>query len=115
MQASWDEPMFVYVDRRRKLVIGPIWGDRKHPGNVEYLGEELDSLLPAAPASEIAARAERVKARILDQPIPGSRWATATGCGTRIEGSDAPMAKCGMGHVDAASRRFLWLYTRDRD
>lgn len=51
--------------------------------------------------------------RLHAQPLPGSRWATSGGCGVSIEGAEGegPMIACGMGHVPARSRRFLYWYT----
>jgi len=59
--------------------------------------------------------AAEVRARLVKRPVPGSRWAVATGCGTTVEGDDNPMrVKCGMGHVPALSQRFLYFFTKER-
>jgi hypothetical protein len=58
-----------------------------------------------------AGLAASARARIRDKPLPGARWAHASGCGpTSYE--DQPEDTnvgylCGMGHVPAKSERFL--------
>ena len=57
-----------------------------------------------------AALADVVRARFRDERIPGSHWARSYGCGTQVEGGEAAMVACGMGHVNARSVRFLHFY-----
>lgn len=51
--------------------------------------------------------------KVVRARVPGSKWGYQTGCGTRVEGEkDNMMVACGMGHVPAKSRRFLYFFTR---
>jgi hypothetical protein len=55
--------------------------------------------------------AERARDRIVEERVPGSRWARSGGCGMVIEGEDVQaMMACGMGHVPERSMRFLYFY-----
>lgn len=57
------------------------------------------------------ARAEEVRERLVKKPPPGTHWANASGCGTRVEGVEENYAiGCGMGHVPEKSRRFLYFF-----
>ncbi len=54
-----------------------------------------------------------VETKLLRSRVPGSKWAQSGGCGTRIEGEEQHvMVACGMGHVPAKSRRFLYFFTK---
>ena len=66
-----------------------------------------------AQASRVTALAAAVRARILNQRVPGSHWATSSGCGTQVEGHPdiGRGIACGMGHVPTKSARFLYFYT----
>jgi len=76
----------------------------------EALSELLMTAVPV-PAARVAAAAAEARARLVKQRVPGSHWAHAGGCGTRVEGDDDPMmVACGMGHTPARSSRFLYLY-----
>lgn len=45
--------------------------------------------------------------------VPGSRWASSTGCGVEIEGEDDQMmVACGMGHTPRKSQRFLYFFSK---
>jgi hypothetical protein len=56
----------------------------------------------------------KLKERALDQRIPGSKWASASGCGTRVhDDPDGPMYMCGMGHVPALGGTFLYFFHRE--
>ncbi|XXX77370.1 hypothetical protein WMF30_01170 [Sorangium sp. So ce134] len=64
-----------------------------------------------AGADNVEARAASVRARLVKAPPSGARWATASGCGVDVEGvEDDGMMACGMGHVPAKSRRFLYFF-----
>ncbi len=66
--------------------------------------------VPAADVKRLAAEAREA---VVKKPPPGARWASGSGCGERVEGDDHPlMVKCGMGHVPAKSRRFLYLWAK---
>jgi hypothetical protein len=67
-----------------------------------------------APAGDVAARAGEARSRLKDHPPGGARWATSAGCGVTVEGADDNIAVgCGMGHVPAKSRRFLYFFARN--
>jgi hypothetical protein len=75
-----------------------------------------------------AASAAYVRNRWVAKKVPGSHWASSGGCGVDIEEDPPPpdtscgpecarprvvrAVGCGMGHVPAIARRFLYLYTR---
>ncbi len=66
--------------------------------------------LPEQPP-RIAARAEWV-----DERIPGSYWAYATGCGANVEGLDDGYGYlCGMGSIPERGARFLAFYVSELD
>jgi hypothetical protein len=57
-------------------------------------------------------------ARIQQRRIPGSHWASASGCGTDIEEwtrDDNRGYACGMGHVPPRSARFLHFFALESD
>lgn len=59
------------------------------------------------------ALAKEVKAKYVEQRVPGSRWGHASGCGTTVEGEEDEMrVACGMGHVPAKASRFLYMYAK---
>ncbi|MBM3978566.1 MAG: hypothetical protein FJ299_16455 [Planctomycetes bacterium] len=60
-----------------------------------------------------------VRERWVRAPVPGSYWASSTGCGQDVE-YPAPVHDkagigfaCGMGHTPEYSQRFLYFYDRD--
>jgi hypothetical protein len=62
-------------------------------------------------AEVVHALAEAVRGRLVQAPIPGSRWARASGCGLDIEGeTGVALVACGMGHVPEKSQRFLYFF-----
>ena len=64
-------------------------------------------------AGREAALAGEVRDRLVKQRVPGSHWANASGCGTRVEeDKDEVGIACGMGHVPSKSSRFLYLYAQ---
>jgi len=101
------------------------------------MGKLVAAALGRVPSSETRAMRAVVKARLLDRPPPGSHWANASGCGpTRVEETPEEKAErvrkeaearksgnytmhsvtsygCGMGHVPAQARRFLYFFTRN--
>jgi hypothetical protein len=79
--------------------------------NIERIAVALrDALGPADP--KLAAK---VRARLSEHEVPGSRWAIAGGCGmtfehpTKEEEENEVGVACGMGFVPEKSRRFLFL------
>lgn len=79
----------------------------------------------------LSSVADAVRYDVVEDPPPGTRWATSGGCGGEVEKTRAERAKdeearkngqvvidtmmvvgCGMGHVPAKSQRFLDFYTR---
>jgi hypothetical protein len=83
--------------------------------HIAAMGKMLRDALGAAPGDDrrAAALAADVRARLRDKPLPGSRWARASGCGVRIEGDTDSMGyACGMGHTPKKSQRFLYFFTK---
>ncbi len=100
------------------------------------MGKLVADALGAVPVSEARQLRAVVKAKLLDRPPPGSHWGNASGCGpTRVEETPEEKAArerreaearkngfimsrsiigygCGMGHVPAQARRFLYFFTR---
>ena len=74
-------------------------------------GRQPDAQRAATTAVLLAA----IDRALVHKRIAGSRWATSTGCGERIEdperGEPALTVACGMGHVPEASQRFLDFLT----
>jgi len=74
-------------------------------------GKQPDAQRAATTAVLLAA----IDRALVHKRIAGSRWATSTGCGERIEdperGEPALTVACGMGHVPEASQRFLDFLT----
>ncbi|WP_437279105.1 hypothetical protein WME90_00690 [Sorangium sp. So ce375] len=67
-----------------------------------------------AEARNVEARAASVRARLVKAPPAGAHWALASGCGIDVEGAENSGAMaCGMGHVPAKSRRFLYFFSVD--
>jgi hypothetical protein len=66
-----------------------------------------------APGASAVADAASVRLRLKDRAPSGTHWAVSSGCGTRVEGvTDNVVFGCGMGHVPAKSRRFLYFFSR---
>jgi hypothetical protein len=66
---------------------------------------EADRLLAATVLAEVGRDA------VVEQVVPGSRWARAGGCGLRVEGAEDNVAMgCGMGFVSAKASRMLHFY-----
>jgi len=66
-----------------------------------------------APGINAVDDAANVRLRLKDHAPSGTHWAVSSGCGTRVEGvTDNVMFGCGMGHVPAKSRRFLYFFSR---
>ena len=74
-------------------------------------GRQPDAQRAATTAVLLAA----IDRALINTRIAGSRWATSTGCGERIEdpapGEPGLDVACGMGHVPELSRRFLDFLT----
>jgi hypothetical protein len=64
------------------------------------------------PGSRAPALAAEVRKRIVKARVPGSRWASSSGCGTHVEGEEPMAIGCGMGHVPEKSRRFLYFFSK---
>jgi len=64
-----------------------------------------------------AALLAAIERRLVRRRLPGSRWATSSGCGAEIEDPDPALGEvgagveCGMGRVPEVCRRFLLFYT----
>ena len=70
------------------------------------LSPVLQRLAPAP-----AGCGPQVRAQVVEQAPAGAHWARSSGCGTDIEGVEPQYrVKCGMGHMPAASQRFLFLH-----
>jgi hypothetical protein len=81
---------------------------------IALLSRLIAKAAPPAPG-DAAARAAEVRRRLVKRPVPGSRWALASGCGTSIEGEkEQLMPACGMGHVPQRSQRFVYLFAQSR-
>jgi hypothetical protein len=66
-----------------------------------------------APGVSAVDDAANVRLRLKDRAPSGTHWAVSSGCGTRVEGvTDNLVFGCGMGHVPAKSRRFLYFFSR---
>jgi len=87
--------------------------EKKATQRIAVVGALVQRSIPV-PAAEVARLAADARARLVKQRVPGSFWANATGCGSRIEGDpdDSLQPACGMGHVPKKSSRFLYLYAR---
>jgi hypothetical protein len=74
-------------------------------------GRQPDAQRAATTAVLLAA----IDRALIHRRIAGSRWATSSGCGERMEdpepGEPVLAMKCGMGHVPEMSRRFLRFLT----
>jgi hypothetical protein len=103
--AGSGEPLVVYIDKRRDLVVRRI-----EKASDADLQRKLRALLPAA-GGDVTARAKHAREKLIERPIPGSHWAHDTGCGVHVDGLEGPLHKCGMGHVPKSAARFLWLFT----
>ena len=91
------------------------WSDAAGPidARIAAQAEALRRVLPKVPEARIEALAEGFRAS-LGEPVAGSLWGNATGCGTLIEGVERnAMYACGMGHVPSRSRRFLYFFDPD--
>jgi hypothetical protein len=66
-----------------------------------------------APSVNAPEDAALVRNALKDHAPSGTHWAVSSGCGVRIEGvTDNVAIGCGMGHVPAKSRRFLYFFSR---
>ena len=66
-----------------------------------------------APSAEPGPDAALVRHTLKDQPPSGTHWAVSSGCGVHVEGVTNNIAfGCGMGHVPAKSRRFLYFFSQ---
>jgi len=124
------EPLFFHIDASglaRALDVPvpayPNWergdGPSKEPpedqvstARIAAVGGLIQRSLPV-PASSVKQLAATARAQLVQNRVPGSYWALGSGCGNTIEGDEHPdMVDCGMGHVPAKARRFLYLYTQ---
>lgn len=89
---------------------GPPASDLVHPA-AALLAQAALAARGKRRAELVHALAASVRAHLVQAPIPGSRWARASGCGTDIEGeTEVAMVACGMGHVPEKSQRFLYFF-----
>jgi hypothetical protein len=95
------------------------WREMEKKGNavaetrIAIVGGLLRHSLGLVPSADQSALAATARARYVKRRIPGSHWASSSGCGTHVEGdTDGPSVKCGMGYVPAKSSRFLYLYAQ---
>lgn len=87
------------------------WDAQRVAANVAAIDAALAPALVPVPDAQVPALAQQVRARIVESAPAGAHWANAWGCGTEIEGIELVSAvDCGMGHVPARSRRFLYLF-----
>jgi hypothetical protein len=64
-------------------------------------------------SAEPGPDAALVRHTLKDQAPSGTHWAVSSGCGVHVEGVTNNVAfGCGMGHVPAKSRRFLYFFSR---
>ena len=89
----------------------------------EETGRKRIALVAAALSATIVATthhkpaagaAADVRAKYVQQRVPGSKWANEGGCATDVEGEQPEMIGCGMGHTPALSSRFLYLFTKNK-
>jgi hypothetical protein len=65
----------------------------------------------------MSRRAMAIERRLVRRRLPGSRWATSSGCGAEVEDPDPALGEvgagveCGLGRVPEVCRRFLLFYT----
>lgn len=90
------------------------WDEERVSANLAVIDAAARPVIEAAtgpvPAGRVTALAQQVRREIIDIPPAGAHWANSGGCGTSIEGVEANYAMaCGMGHVPARSRRFLYM------
>jgi hypothetical protein len=91
------------------------WDLERVTGNVTAIDAALQPALAAlttpVPPGRVTAWAQQVRTETVESAPAGAHWANSWGCGTEIEGIEAQLAvDCGMGHVPARSRRFLYLF-----
>jgi hypothetical protein len=110
------EPLMVlFRDGRAAALDAPLrydddeewWVERRIATLARIAGNALKGA-PPLPAGDGKALRRR--------PPPGSHWANSSPCGSpTVEGmpdDSAEMYDCGMGHVPAKSRRFLYFFSR---
>jgi hypothetical protein len=114
----------------------PLADDQVSALRIEALAGVVRSGLLPIGGAEVPALAAGVKTKLVERPPPGSRWANSSGCGpTRVEqtpeekeaerrAEQEALAKgivhgktvvaygCGMGHVPAKGRRFLYFFAK---
>lgn len=110
--AAGSPDMASYLDRRQREDAPEILLSRRYGATIS--AALLAALPPGLlPDSEVdrAARAKAATEALRDHSPMGAHWATNDGCGTTIEDVDQNWAfGCGMGHVNARDRRFLYLF-----
>lgn len=93
------------------------WDEAERRANevVEQNNERIAVAFRDALGAADPKLAAKVRARLSDHEVPGSRWANAGGCGmsfehpTKEEEENEAGIACGMGFVPEKSRRFLFL------
>ncbi len=86
--------------------------DKAVDRRIAVLGGAVAAALPRPEASRVAELAARTRERLVKRAPEGARWAVGSGCGVDVEGEEPDAVDCGMGHVPAKSRRFLYLYAK---
>ncbi len=77
------------------------------------LVDRAAALVAAAGPDGVALAARAARARIVDKPPRGAKWAHGGGCGVRVEGDDDNVGiACGMGHTPELAQRFLYFFTK---
>jgi hypothetical protein len=103
------------LERVRKLTASPSDGDPELVlRGAALVALEASRAAPKQAEQLTALLASAATVRIRRSPVPGSRWANSSGCGTTLEGDDdrSLMVACGMGHVPDKSRRFLYFFSK---
>jgi hypothetical protein len=104
-RSHWDEHTWEELERHEELVAQQ---------RIATLAGAVRRAL-GAPGGDVAARAADARERLKVGPPPGAHWARSSGCGVMVEGAKDNIAfGCGMGHVPAKSRRFLYFFANNR-
>jgi hypothetical protein len=101
-EVKWDEQVRTEnaISERRIETLANLIRDAVAPGSAGLTGQ-------------IPSLAADVRARLTHGRVPGSRWASSSGCGTTVEDDDDTLGiGCGMGHVPEKAQRFLYLYAQ---
>jgi hypothetical protein len=104
-RTRWDEHSWEEQERREDLIAQQ---------RIATLADAVRRAL-GVPSGDVAARAADARTSLKAGPPPGAHWARSSGCGVYVEGAKDNVAiGCGMGHVPAKSRRFLYFFANTR-